>query len=397
MNKKNKLIILIIALIILVIAFKRIFVFESINYSLNIDGNKIKIKEKYEDNYYIEINTGKNIYPFRIYNNFNNKRKIINKIYLYNDKYIECMLPVIENNIYTDFMCSKDGIIYDYNNIKGEIPKLDKYVETINEYNEKNFNSEPDSLIKIGSTKYNIYKNLKDISVITTYNGLIVNGSKINIFKKDIYNNKISAFLDKYYIVADYENEFTFDHFYIINIITKDINKLKLKEPISYDSYIQGIVDNKIYLYDKDSQNQYEIDIENNGVNIVSSVDYIKYYNNKKWEKLNKIKANKEVYFNYNTLENNFSNYDYVKESDNYYYLFKKEGISYKLYRVDKNNINIYKYILNIPVTNIYLNKDAVYYIYKDKLYYYRDSIGLKIIYENPELEFNNTIKYYIY
>ena len=397
MNKKNKLIVLVIFLLILIIIFKKIFVFESINYKLNINGNKVKIKETYNDsNYYIEISTSKNTYPIRLYNNFSKKRKIVENIYLYSDESIECILPIIEEKAYTDFICNKDGLLYNYNSIDN-IPNLDKYVEGINLYNKKIFSGNPNSIKVINSIKYNKYSNFKNISAITTYNGLIVNDSEIKLFEKDIYNNEISAFLNQYYIVANYEDKFSFDYFYIINIETKEINKLKLKEPISYDSYIQGIVDNKIYLYDKDNENQYEIDIENNKINIVSSKDYIKYYSNKKWEKLNKAKANKETYFNYDTLDNNFSNYNYVKESEDYYYLFKKEGISYKLYRVDKNNIDIYKYLINIPVTNIYTKNDSLYYIYKDKLYYYSDSTGLKIVYQNPELEFNNTIKYYIY
>ena len=96
-------------------------------------------------------------------------------------------------------------------------------------------------------------------------------------------------------------------------------------------------------------------------------------------------------------MDNDFTSYDYVEEVDNYYYLYKKDGISYKLYRVDKNNINIYKYIIDVPTTNIYFKDNYLYYVYKDKLYYYSDSTGLKIILENSELEFNDTIKYYIY
>ena len=192
-------------------------------------------------------------------------------------------------------------------------------------------------------------------------------------------------------------NDFTFNEFYIVNINNKQITKIKSRNDISYDSYIEGVVDNKVYLYDKDNENQYEIDIDNNEINIVSSDKYIKYYSNNKWEKMNKAKANKEVYFDYSTRDNYFTKYDYVKQSSDYYYLFKQDGISYKLYRVDKNNIDIYKYILDIPTTNINVVNNDLYYIYKNKLYYYSDMVGLKTLLENSELEFNDTIKYYIY
>ena len=69
--------------LVLVLICRSILTFDSINYKLNIDGNKIKIKEIVNvDNYYIEIKTDKNIYPIRIYTNwiFNKSTYLINHI-----------------------------------------------------------------------------------------------------------------------------------------------------------------------------------------------------------------------------------------------------------------------------------------------------------------------------
>lgn len=398
MLKKVKIVVLLICLLILIILCRMIFKFDSISYKLNIDGNKIKIKEIYkENNYYIELKTSKYIYPFRIYENLNNKRKVIKDIYLYSDENIECVLPVINDKLYTDMMCFKDNIMYDYYTLVGENDNLDKYVNDIELYNINNFKNNPQNKVSIGTTKYNIYNNLSSSVAITTYNGLIINNEEIKLFEKDIYNNELSTFINNYYIIADYEKKYSFNYFYVVNLDTKKIIKLESKNDISYDSYLQGIVDDKIYLYDKDNEIQYEIDIKGNKINIVSTDNYIKHYSNKKWEKMNKTKANKEIYFNYDSLDNNFTSYDYVEETQKYYYLFKQDGISYKLYRVDKDNIEIYKYVLDVPTTNIYFNNNYLYYVYKNRLYYYSDSVGLKTILENSELEFNDSIKYYIY
>lgn len=398
MKKKTKALILLVILIILILICKRILTFDSINYKLDVDGNKIKIQEiLYEDNYYIEIKVNNNIYPFRIYENLNNKRKIVEDIYLYKDDSIECILPIINDKLYTDMMCFKDEILYDYNTLIGENNLLDKYVESIGLYNINSFKNNSVDTKNIGTVRYNIFDNITTTVAITTYKGIVINDKEINLFKKDIYNNKLSVFIDNYYIIADYESNYSFNYFYIVNLDTKKITKLESKNDISYDSYIQGIVDNKIYLYDKDNETQYEINIEENKINIVSSDNYIKYYSNNKWEKMNKAKANKEIYFNYQTLDNNFTSYDYVEEINNYFYLYNKDGISYKLYRVDKDNLSVYKYILDVPTTNVYFNNNYLYYVYKNKLYYYSDSTGLKTMLENSELEFNDTIKYYIY
>ena len=397
MNKKNKFIILIILLVFLIIVCKSIFTFESINYSIKKNNTSLKIKEIYKkNNYYVEIKTDKSTYSFRLYEKIN-KRKIVTDIYLYNDESIECILPIIDNNTYTDIMCYKGSILYNYHNIIGEYPKLDEYVKSIEQYDLDNFSNEFNHYKVLGTTKYNDFLNLNNIIALTTYNGLIINGDIVTLFNNDVYNNELGVFIDNYYLVADYSNSYSFNLFYVVNLETKEINKLKYKEDISYDSYIQGIVDGKVYLYDKNNENQYEIDVKNNKISIVSNNKYIKYYTNNKWEKIIKSKANKELYFNYETLDNNFTSYDYVRESENYYYLFKKDGIFYKLYRIDKANLNIYKYIIDVPVTNIYFKDNYLYYVYKNKLLFYSDRTGLKTILENSELEFNETIKYYIY
>lgn len=398
MKKKTKFAALLIILIILIIICKSILTFDSINYKLNINGNKLKIKEIVNnDNYYIEIKTNKNIYPFRIYEDLSNKRKVVKDIYLYKDDNIECVLPVINDELYTDMVCYKDEILYNYYNFVGNNTSLDKYVNSIELYNINEFENKAINTETIGTIKYNIFTNLSNTVAITTYKGLTINDNEINLFKKDIYNNKLSTFIDNYYIIADYEKNYSFNYFYVVNLDNRKINKLESKNDISYDSYIQGIVDNKIYLYDKDNEVQYEIDVKGSSIDIISSDNYIKYYSNNKWEKMNKAKANKEIYFNYETLDNYFTSYDYVEETDNYYYLLKKDGISYKLYRVDKDNIDVYKYLLDVPTTNIYFSNDYLYYVYKNKLFYYSDGTGLKTILENSELEFNDTIKYYIY
>ena len=397
MRKKYKALLLLL-LIILIVICKNILVFDSLSYKLNIEGNQIKIKEKInKNNYYIEIKTNKNVYPFRIYNKLNNKRKVVKDIYLYKDKNIECILPIINEKTYTDMMCYKDDILYDYNYIVKENYSLDKFVNSIDLYNLSDFENKQIDTKKLGTVKYNIYDNFKNTVAITTYKGLIINTEEMELFKKEIYDNKLSLFLDHYYIIADYEKKYSFNYFYIIDLNTKKISKLESKNDISYDSYIQGIVEDKIYLYDKDNEVQYEIDINKRNINIISNGKYIKYYENQKWGKMNKIKANKEIYFEYETLDNKFPSYDYVKETKNYYYLFKKDGIYYKLYRVDKDNTSVYKYIINIPTTKIYFKNNYLYYVYKNKLFYYSDRTGLKIILENSELEFNDTIKYYIY
>ena len=398
MRKESKVILLLALLVLLIIICESLFSSNNYIYSIKVKDTKVLIKEIIEpNNYYIEIKTDSHVYPFRLFEKYKNNAKIIEDIYIYSDDNIECILPIINNHIYTDIMCYNNKVLYDYSNISNSNSKLDEFVSNIKHYDKSNFKNNFEEGNKVGIVKYNKLINFTGNISITTYKGLIINNNSIELFSKDIYSNKLSLFVDNYYITADYSKQYSFNTFYIVNLDTNNISKINFKDDISYDSYIQGVVENKIYIYDKDNETQYEIDINEKKISITSNDKYIKYYNNKKWEKLSKVKAKKEVYFNYSSLDNIFTKYDYVSETTNYYYLYKKNGISYDLYRVDKKNIDVYKYIASVPTMDIKFNDNYLYYVYKDKLYYYSDKLGLKVLLEDSELNYNNTIKYYVY
>ncbi|MDO4963224.1 MAG: hypothetical protein Q4E75_03915 [bacterium] len=393
MKKNALLIILFFVLFLCIFVLNKIFNVNTINYTLN---SKYKIKEiHYRDNYYFEVKIKKNIYPFRIYYDLNNQKKVISDILYYKDKNYECILPVFNKVSYTDFMCMKDNIIYDYNAIKTTDIKLDEFVKSAKYYNKSILNN-IENFKGNNIIKYNNY-NINNIVAITTYNGLQIDKYDLTLFENDVYKNELSIFTGNYYLSANYNSKYEFNEFYLVDLYDKKVEIIKSKYDISFDSYIQGVVDNKIYLYDIDNESQYEIDVNLKLINLISNNKYIKYYSNNKWGKLNKNKANKKVLFNYDSLDNNFTKYDLSIESDNYYYLFENQGIYYKLYRADKNNINIVKSLIDVPTTNISFKDNYLYYVYKDTLYYYSDSALKLEILKNSELEYNNSIKYYIY
>lgn len=396
MNKKSKLIILIIILTILVLLCKLIFTISTVKYKITYNNKEFNIEEKYNDNIYIKIKVDNKVYPIRLYEK-TKSRKLIKNLYYYSDNDYSCILPIINDTVKVDMMCYKDNIIYDYHLIAGENNELDEYVKNIKLYDINKFKDITNDKTNIGSVTTYSKKYIKNKMAITNYRGLIVDNKNIELFKKDVYDNKLSVFFDYYYLVADYNNDYVFKYFYVVDLLNNNVYKIKSKTEISLDSYIQGVVDNKVYLYDKDNEKQYRIDVVKKKVDLIGSENSIKFYTNNKWQTISSTKANKEIYFNYNTLDNNFTNYDSFIDADNYYYLFKKNSNKYDLYRVDKNELDIVKFITVVPTMQIYYNKDYIYYQDGDSIYYYSDSSGLQKMLENSELKFNNTIKYYIY
>ena len=123
MKEKNKLIALIIILLILIYILGKLIKANSLellskdipylelpNNSLLLTKYTNKILNDMKKDLYFEITNGKFIYPISIFDSIKEKR-LINKIYSYKDKEYSCILPIINNDIYTDIMCIKDNNI----------------------------------------------------------------------------------------------------------------------------------------------------------------------------------------------------------------------------------------------------------------------------------------------
>ena len=388
MRKKYIVGIVILVFIILLIVIKKSNN-NVVKYKIKNNKEIYNIVEKHNKNYsYYEISWNKKEFPINIFKS-NIKKKAINKIYSYNDDTYSCVLPLFNDELLTDIMCYKDNIIYNYHSIKNESKSLDKFVESIKEY--KNFDKETNK-----EKKYNniitFYDDIgKDIS-ISTYKGIISNGKEVKLFDRDVYSNKISSYVNKYYVTADYNSSYEFDKFYIVDLSDNDVSTIKVKNPISFDSYVQGIVDDKLYIFDPENEIQYEIDPKSKKINITSN-EYIRYYSDGKWSKVSVKQAKKELLFDYSSLGNINNEYEKVYENSYYYYGKNKN----KLYRINKNNNKVKTYLINLPVDEVNIYNDYLYYVVNDELYYYSDITGTKRVLTNKEFKFNKYIKYYIY
>ena len=141
---------------------------------------------------------------------------------------------------------------------------LTEYGYNVNKWND---NKELQSYEKITIYPNNIIDNHH--LVLTNYKGIyLVNPSlgnkmeNIELFESDVYKRPISMIFKNYYVTADYNQQYRFN-----KIITVDLTNNKTKEihcgsEISFDSYIQGTHDNSIFIFDRNSKKQYEIDLK---------------------------------------------------------------------------------------------------------------------------------------
>ncbi len=394
-------------LIIFTVAFlalKFIFFLFDTGHTVNYNVGNFKVTEelktKDNNNYYFELEHENFKINFQINHNYNKAEKVIDEIEYKNIDDYQCILPIFKNNqILTDAMCLNDNnIIYahdlDKDKISSFLKELKKYGYDINNYNDDA------SEVKISNTQ-SIYKdNFLENHYIAmeTYKGLNLFGAtenNVKIFEDDVYTKPISFFTDRYYIVADYTDEYTFKNFHVINIINGNKTDIRSYDDISFDSYIEGAIGSDIYLFDKDASKQYKISIENESVEEFHDKNHLQTYNGK-WEDMSLSEALNEIKFN-NYYTDDIKGYAKVDKVGKYYYIYEKQNNHYNVYRADIQNKKIKTYLFQTTDLDsvIYLD-DTIYYINGNTFNYYNNFGNRKVI-KNTELEFNPDLSFGVY
>jgi len=387
-----------------------------IKYIINKEDIKFEISETFKNkqnndrtNYYLKINYNDVIFSYQVFEDLKKQNKIIKDIIYYEDEEYKCILPIFDNNKFLFDINCYDGKVFNYyNNINSPNDELKKFVSGLSNYD---FNNWQESS-KILEKKDNIivYDNMISNHYIgmSSYKGVVSVNDKnifkeISVFNQDFYQRTISTFVDNYYITADYTGINNFNEFEMVDLNNNEIFKIFSKYKISYNSYILGISNKLLYLYDKDNRVEYEIDLENKQVSVVGKKDkYLKFYSNENWINLriedftnNKVFDSKYI-SDYSNDE--YIHIDKIGNEVGYYYLFKQVNNKYQVYRIniqDKNNLT---YLFTTTDYNnlIYLD-DYIYYLDGNNLRYYSDKTGNKTVVKNTEFEFNKTIKFSVY
>lgn len=387
---------LILGIILLVLEFS-VNLFKNkhkIDYSLSIDNKTINIHEEYSkekdsEYYYFKVNIDGREFVFDNDNDFNKQKKVINDIKIYEKDDLMCISPVyIKLNKEPLITCNLDNKQYSYNSIKDQYD-LSEFVSTIDNFNKDKYISSQKITTVNGNNVYS--DNFKDNEIILLYeyNHLVKltnkSNSTIKFAQYDIYNNELGILVDKYYVLPKYENLPEYKGLMVIDIIKEKTKEISIPSKLSTNIYINGIVDNKLYFFDKSNLIQYQIDPKKAKYEVVSDKkNNAKYYDGK-W-------TNKNIYefFNNNikfTVQYPIAdNYKEAFESSRYYYYYNSDNEFYKVYKKDlSKKVYLFKFddIKEVRVIN-----DNIYFIHNDLLYRY-DLYGLKELVSNNEFNYN--------
>ncbi len=391
----------------------------NVEYKIVTNKSEFLVKEIYTHrknelkSYYFEIDYNNNTFNFQTLENFKSANYIIKEIYSYSNDNYNCIYPIFKDErTVTDVICKKDNIQYLYNTIKGKDKQLDKFVSSLNNYNENNFKYSTKN--KIEATPVTLYTDNivdKHYLYLSNYRGIYLINKKDNIrnielFNSDIYNNKINGIVNENYITANYNKDYKFNEFYLVNIKNGKRKEIISDKAISLDSYNQGSIDNDLYLFNRSDKIQYRINVKNKTVSKIGSTSKgIQLYKNQKFIVGSAYDAyNKELTFNKYSYSNKFNNKTYSKvdkvgnKISGYYYLYEKQDNYYNVYKVSMQNKNILTYLFKTTdINNIEYVEGYIYYKYGNNLYYYKDNLTSKVLLKNTEFEFNNTIKFGIF
>ena len=340
-----KKIIRLIIIVLLLFSFFLYFYLRPNTYTMNYNIDEANITESYDKKaklYTIAININDTTYTFYTADKYTPKRKLITKINAYDN----CLKAESEHlKLYS--LCQKDN---------------EFVMESL--LNEDNNNSPIEIYENI-----NVYDYLDKTYLLWNYHNLFFINKETEkeypLFDKDYYNLRLTYATDRYLFIPNQDNEYTFNDINIIDAKKNNLKNVKLDRDIYFDSYILGNKKNSIYLVDRKNKQEYEINLAKAKLFKTSG----KVLENNKWQEVSLTKL----------INNNY------KFTNDYY-------ISYEL---DGNDLYIIINNQKLKITDkkistiVKTNKEEIYYLSKDTLYYFNLYEGEKKLLSYKEWEFN--------
>ena len=368
------------------------------------NGDIFNIDEKYtkddsKDYYLIKVSSDDKNFVFKLNNVFNKQKNIVKDVVVIEKGEYYCIgLDLVGDDNYSFPECEKDGITYSYNSVK-DIIDFDEYIKKTKGKDYDRYNTESIKKNELGLIVNRSYIDDNEVVIVYGYKQmdlLYSNYSRTFSFSTmDNYKNTYGTLVGKYYMVPKITSLPTFSTYIRYDVVDGIKKEIELQTSVSKQSYINGVNDNKLYLFDRSSKIQLEIDPYSESVKEIGNTDNegITYVNGKK-ESISVYDLEKmDVFF-----ENKKDDYpsldgEYIT-SNNYYAIYKKNDSYYKVYKEFQDSpILMFK---QSDVKNIKVRDDNVYFIKDNGIYKYNEYGIFGLVFRN-EFIYNYDNIYDIY
>lgn len=380
-----------------------------VSYKVYFKDEVFEIKEIYKkelgNKYDISIKNRDMAYSYIIDNNYNKQKKIIKEIKYYNDSNNNCIYPILESGEGTYIQCNEKGKTFSETSYPNQnyIAEIKKELIASGYY--KNESIDFTKTQTIGNNNY--YPNAlieTDIITVWNYKGIdIIDTEKTtskNSLAFDKYENTHGYLVGKYYIVPNYLSSkvLEFSSVNIINIENKEMENLELNYTLSSNTYINGVINEKLYYTDPSNLLQIEINPAKKNVRLIGSKELGGQLYQGEWENTNIYDfATNRILFTDKipTTINEKYSYEEIIKSDINYYFYNNKG---EVYRVSENNLNTPVLLFKMSnLNNFKVINNNVYFVVDNTLYYFSEENGIISILKNNELRYNTLNRINIY
>ena len=394
MKNIKKIILIIIIIFVTFCIFKVIKKEHTIKYKID----KYSIKEHFyisNDHYYDLINKDKkNTYIYTLNIDLNKNKKIIKNIEEFKSNELTCIVSTYKKNdekgVYCNLGKQQVSINYLLNTNNSDFKKINKKLKKYNLKFPKENNTK-----KYYKNLVIYQKNILDdhLYFIWNYKGVYVIGNNKVSYKKfldyDLYDNVMDCVVSDYYVLFDNSSVNGIENVYYYDINKDKVTSFKLKQKLTKDSYINGVVEDLIYVTDRKQKKEYTVSIKDKTIEEIDNdqTKYLVYDNYKKKELSKSDYFMNDVFFDNNLIvDKKVTNSKELKKEYNYYY-FIEENKLYKALDTVKS-----EKILLAELDNIkdWLVKDReVILLVDDTIYSYTEQYGLRKILIANELNYN--------
>ena len=313
-----------------------------INYMIENNYGLFYINESYEkinekDYYFFDINFNDVNYLFQSDNYFNKQKEVIKDIEVFNSDNISCIaLVYIDDEKSSSPLCSQDGVLSSYYKFK-DIDGFGDFLKSIpNFWSNISFDDEKNEISDVYINSGYIYDD--EVFLIYNYKNIIK-------FDKDFeellpfsvydnYKNTIGILVDKYYLIPKMNSNPEYNVYLIFDVENGVIKDIEFSNPISKQLYVNGVYDNKLYLFDKSNLVQYSINPSNGEYLIVGDKNSkgINYQNGVLSEISVYDLSDNVIKFSDDISQYSSIDYDLIFSFESYA-IYQKNGKFYKVYK----------------------------------------------------------------
>jgi len=375
-----------------------------VEYSIRNGESVFSVFEHFQkEHYYFEIQTGDYTFVFEQPDQFHKMKQIIEEIEVLEKNGMMCIYPNFKDDVSTSVFCSDKNNMYAYESVKNT-GIVSEFSQILKDKGHVPVFAEPYQETEKSSGRITYYSSaLDEVLAVWFYQGFSLFDSERSLYQSTIsfdrYENTLSVMAGKYYVTPLYQDNrlYEFSSVYVFDVTNNTNFTIDLGTTLSNYTYLNGVVDEKVYLFDKNTMQQIEIAPKNKSSRILATKNEDGLYYHGEW-------TNRNIYdFVQNKIT--FVNFDDTDLRSRYSYLFAYDvGSSYyfydgtSFYQVYKDKMDV-KILLfqQSNIQEIKVRDGYIYYILGDTLYKYTPGSNIRRILKYDELLYNAANIYDVY